>query len=138
MPSGIHANVHRLEIPHTWLDRQVRWAISWLPFLLQTWFRTNLPEWFLPSKVILKRQKPLWGEEFEREKGIYAILRPVQGSVVPICYGEALCCLGDNWHTSPKRRSLILSELGGWDLNSDNCPRISIPKLEKMLQDAFQ
>ena len=97
-----------------------------------------MPEWFLPTRVILKRQKPQWEEEFEREKAIYEILRPAQGSVVPVCYGEVRCCLGDDWHASPKRRSLILSELGGWDLNGDDCPKIAIPKLEKMLKDAFR
>ena len=89
--------------------------------------------------MVLKRQKPQWEEEFEREKEGYAKIRPLQGVFFPICYGEVHCCFGGDWHgNTQKRRSLLLSELGGWDLNSDECPLIEAGRLEAMLREALE
>lgn len=41
--------------------------------------------------MVLKRRKIGWETEFENEKAVYARLRPLQGAVIPIYYGEARC-----------------------------------------------
>jgi tRNA A-37 threonylcarbamoyl transferase component Bud32 len=64
---------------------------------------TSMPEWFLPPVVIIKKlghpseddesaadlshPRGEWEEYFETERKVYDILKPVQGSTVPVCYG---------------------------------------------------
>ena len=78
--------------------------------------RTDLPEWFLPLTVIIKRMKHdiddmvdfyqtgcTSADMFKHEKEAYERLKPVQGTAVPVYYGEA---------EYAGRRALVLSDLG--------------------------
>lgn len=71
------------------------------------WIQTHWPEWFLPPIVILKKQKDGWKEEFSKEKQAYDLLKPIQGTVIPYFYGEAV------YDASP---ALVLSAIAGTTL----------------------
>ncbi|ESZ96260.1 hypothetical protein SBOR_3315 [Sclerotinia borealis F-4128] len=101
------------------------------------------PEGFLPSTVILKKRKPDWDEEFETEKRMYRHLAPLQGTVIPHYYGEAV------YDGSP---ALVLSDIGGEILEDDSIIKCrhdhnSLPQsgddddldiLEAKLKEAFK
>jgi hypothetical protein len=46
---------------------------------LQTLIATNFPGFFLPDRVVLKKMKPGWLEEFDNEKTMYERLQSLQG-----------------------------------------------------------
>lgn len=46
------------------------------------------PEWTVPARHILKQQKVGWDDEFEIETATYALLRLLQGLVIPEYCGE--------------------------------------------------
>ncbi|KAK4107106.1 hypothetical protein N656DRAFT_720766 [Canariomyces notabilis] len=71
------------------------------------WARAHWPEWFLPPTVILKKRKTGWEAEFETEKQAYDVLKPIQGTIVPHFYGEAV------YDGSP---ALVLSPIEGESL----------------------
>jgi hypothetical protein len=74
-----------------------------LPIALSNIIKDSYPEWFLPARIVLKRQKRGWEEELDNEKAIYQALAPIQGKVVPVCYGEAQC--SETETTGPRRSS---------------------------------
>ncbi|KAJ4224616.1 hypothetical protein NW757_014326, partial [Fusarium falciforme] len=63
-----------------------------------------VPGYFLPSRIILKKMKLDWDDEFDNEVCMYERLRPAQGYLIPICYGLAWC---------DGKRALVLSEVEG-------------------------
>ncbi|KAK0610024.1 hypothetical protein B0T17DRAFT_469867, partial [Bombardia bombarda] len=107
--------------------------IQILPRDLQLWLIERWPERFLPPTVILKRQKPRWRDEFDREVNAYRQLRPLQGDVIPYFYGQVLCRQGE----ASSRRAMILSDVGDVSLYGASCPRIDVHILTKLLEDAF-
>ncbi|KAG7286747.1 hypothetical protein NEMBOFW57_009061 [Staphylotrichum longicolle] len=109
----------RLQIQPSLFDR----LISWL-----------LQQWFLPPQIVLKRQKINWDEEFDNEKHIYATLAPLQGKVIPICYGEAQCAATGTTGT----RALVLSDVGGVCLSEDAAKGFDVAQLEAMLEEFFR
>lgn len=100
------------------------WAI------IKSWF----PEWFLPSRIVLKRQKKDWDDEFDNEKAIYQTLAPVQGKAVPVCYGEAECTETE----TTGKRALVLSDIGGVSLHEDDARGLDVAELEGMLSEPFR
>jgi hypothetical protein len=88
------------------------------------WF----PEWNLPAQLILKRQKEGWEEEFETEKAAYAKMQPLQGVVIPRCFGELRY---DN------TRALLLSDIGGACLATPTGSLLEIPELRRLLRDTL-
>uniref|UniRef100_A0A8H7TSP3 Protein kinase domain-containing protein n=1 Tax=Bionectria ochroleuca TaxID=29856 RepID=A0A8H7TSP3_BIOOC len=68
--------------------------------VLRDWF----PEWCLPERIVFKKQKEGWDEEFDQEKVAYAKLRPIQGITIPRFYGAI---------TYNGTRAIILSDIGG-------------------------
>ncbi len=88
--------------------------------------------------MILKRQKPGWRKQFDCEVKAYETLRPVQGLFVPICYGQVQYSITDEWASqAQKRRGIILSDLGGWDLSDRDHPLIAPDHLDRMLKEAL-
>ncbi|SPQ21176.1 a505a8da-e047-4946-99ab-bbf81f681c51 [Thermothielavioides terrestris] len=75
-----------------------------------------------------------WEDEFENEKAIYQRLAPVQGTVVPVCYGEASCPATDD--TGP--RALVLSDIGGIGLYEDAAGGLDTEHVEAMLLEALR
>lgn len=82
----------------------------------------------------MKKQKSNWDEEFDNEKGIYRTLAPIQGIVVPLLYGEAKCL--DDVSEGPPSRALILSNMGGTQLNM--VPGLNKAHVENMLTNCLR
>lgn len=99
-----HPNVLRLTILRSSFDQAVISILLALPYSLQNLARTLVPGYFLPPRIVLKKIKPEWDDEFNNEVCMYKRLRPVQGHLVPICYGLAWC---------DGKRALVLSEIDG-------------------------
>jgi hypothetical protein len=123
-----------LQIVPTAFDRVVTWMLHLLPVAVCAMVKSRCPEWFLPPRIVLKRQKKGWDEEFDNEKAIYKTLTPVQGSAVPICYGEAACAETETTGT----RALVLSDIGGVSLHEDAARGLEVAQLEKMLSEPFR
>jgi hypothetical protein len=88
--------------------------INLLPSFAQSWARRIFPEWFLPDRIVLKSQKQggdelIERELFDTEVTAYNRLKPLQGVVVPNCYG--LCYYRG-------MRALLLEHLPGVSLAS--------------------
>src|SRR3569833_121129 len=104
--------------------------LRFLPTTWQTWLESYHPEWFLPDRIVMKREKADWAEEFDNEKAIYQVLAPVQGIFVPKCYGEVKCPKTPRTGT----RALILSYIDGFPLSDeDNAGHLELDHLEDML-----
>lgn len=58
----------------------------------------------MPEKIVLKKQKEGWDEEFDTEKATYEKLRHLQGHVIPILFGQAVY---------QGVRTLVFSDVGG-------------------------
>lgn len=126
-----HPNVIHLGILPSLLDRLLVRLLYLLPALLQKKLQSRWPEWFLPPKIVLKRQKIGWEEEFDKEIAIYRRLAPVQGTIVPVFYGEAVCPATDTTGT----RALVLSDIGGVDLNEAS--GLETSRVNSMLMDSL-
>lgn len=96
--------------------------------------KPSFTEWVLLPRIVLKRQKRGWDEEFDNEKAIYQVLTPVQGKAVPVCYGEAECTKTETTGT----RALVLSDIGGVSLHEDNARGLGVAQLEGMLSEPFR
>lgn len=99
-----------------------------LPSAVRAWFESSFPEWSLPSRIVLKRQKEGWDEEFETEKAAYERLKPLQGVVIPKCYGE----LRYNG-----AKALLLSDIGGVCLATPEGALLEVAELRRLLHEAF-
>lgn len=96
------------------------------------WLKERWPEWFLPRSVILKRPKSDWESEYDTEKQAYKLLRPLQGTVIPYFYGEAV------HDGSP---ALVFSTVAGstlFYLALNEFPKCRDAALRKGLEDAFR
>jgi hypothetical protein len=114
-------------------DLLVGW-IRCLPGEWQSWLESRLPELFLPQKLILKREKVGWEEEFDKEKRVYETLAPVQGRVVPLCYGQVKC----HRTATTGARALLLSDIGGTSLHTKATRIVGMERLKEMLWVALR
>lgn len=78
--------------------------LNLLPAPARIWIETCFPEWTLPSRLVLKKQKDGWDDEFETEKATYAKLRSLQGVATPRLFGEL---------RYENTRAILLSGIGG-------------------------
>ncbi|KAL2676457.1 hypothetical protein Neosp_010215 [[Neocosmospora] mangrovei] len=99
-----HPNVLRLTIIRSSFDQAIISILLALPYTFQNFAQALFPAYFLPSRIVLKKMKPEWDEEFNNEVGMYDRLQPVQGHLIPICFGLAWC---------DGKRALVLSEVNG-------------------------
>lgn len=72
------------------LDRLVRATVALLPPSLAACIKRTFPEWTLPEKIVLKKQKKDWDEEFDTEKATYEKLKHLQGHVIPELFGQVV------------------------------------------------
>ncbi|KKK12000.1 hypothetical protein P175DRAFT_0504367 [Aspergillus ochraceoroseus IBT 24754] len=85
----------------------------------------------LPTVVIIKKMKDDWHDEFKQEIHAYERLKPLQGSVIPVFFGQA------TFNDSPV---LVLSEVVGktlQDLAHSGLP-ISLKELQRKLEKAMR
>jgi hypothetical protein len=124
----IHDNVLRLHIHRTAFDEFLHRIISYLPLLVLKLITPVFPRWALPRTFILKKQKPDWDDEFENEKHMYARLSAIQGSKIPVCFGET---------SLDGRRALVLSDVGRVTLCDKPSLQRDRDEMGKMIDDAF-
>jgi len=82
----------------------------------------------------MRREKINWAEGFDAEKEIYQRLALIQGIYVPKCYGEVEC----QKTKTNGGRALILSDVGGIQLNDEAAGRLELDQLEDMLWPAIR
>lgn len=109
-------NVVRLALQRTAFAVLFYSIFTVLPRYVQSWFIQVRPRWCLPPTIILKRCKPGWGDEFNRELDNYSRMRSLQGEIIPWCYGEVKCCQG----RSRPRKAILLSDVGDKTLSHSN------------------
>ncbi|PHH76571.1 hypothetical protein CDD80_1432 [Ophiocordyceps camponoti-rufipedis] len=85
-------------------------------------------EWNLPSRLVLKKCKEGWDQEFNAEIAAYEKLKSLQGIVIPICYGVL---------EYEGTRALLLSDVGGENLLFPEGSLFSVADVSRMLRDAF-
>ena len=61
---------------------------------------------------------------------MYAILRPLQGSVIPLCHGQVSCVEG----SVP---ALVLSDTGGFELCNPKAGGLPLNRLSNLLSEVF-
>ncbi|KAK4149092.1 hypothetical protein C8A00DRAFT_19189, partial [Chaetomidium leptoderma] len=124
----IHDNVLRLHIHRTTFDGFLHGILSHLPLLVLKLITPLFPRWTLPRTFILKKQKPDWDDEFENEKRMYTRLSAIQGSTIPVCFGET---------SLDGRRALVLSDVGRVTLCDKPALQRDRDDMGKMIDDAF-
>ncbi|KLU88245.1 hypothetical protein MAPG_07232 [Magnaporthiopsis poae ATCC 64411] len=92
------------------------------------------PEWFLPDRIVMKREKPNWEEEFDNEVDIYGLLTPLGGRVVPKLYRQIEYPDTDD----VRRRALIMSDIGGVALGEPEVGSLPLDRVEEMVNSAFR
>jgi hypothetical protein len=126
--SEIHNNVLRLHIHRTAFDVFLHKILSRIPLLVLRFINPVFPRWTLPPTFILKMQKPDWDDEFENEKRMYARLSAIQGSRIPVCFGET---------SLDGRRALVLSDVGRVTLCDKPSLQRDRDEMEEMIDAAF-
>ena len=89
---------------------------------------TAFPAFFLPDRVVLKKTKPGWLEEFDNEKRMYRRLEHLQGRMIPKLYGEA---------EFEGARALILSEVVGIMPWEQQRPPLEVDEFKKLVEVVF-
>lgn len=112
----------------------IGFCVGLLPAFAKSWVQAVLPEWFLPSHVVLKRQKEggeamINEEQFDTEVKAYGRLKPLQGVVIPTCYGRLYYNGG---------RAMILEYLGGVSLSSPEGATLRQEELSTLLQLCYR
>lgn len=82
----------------------------------------------MPTKIVLKKNKDDWEEEFITEKATYEKLRCLQGHVIPINYGQI------EYDGAP---ALILSDIGGACLAEPEGAVLDEQELRPLLSQAL-
>ncbi|KAF5717571.1 hypothetical protein FMUND_5664, partial [Fusarium mundagurra] len=123
-----HLNVLRLRIHKTFIGGIIESLFQIISKATGTWLQSKFPEWFLPDKIVLKRQKENWEEEFDHEIIAYNRLRPIQGLTIPKLYGTI--------HYA-NTRALILSDIGGSSLSTPDGAVLDEQDIEPLLHQAL-
>ena len=110
-------------------ERRLVALVSKLPASVQTFIKKTWPGWFLPKTVVLKKLKPDWDEEFDTEKEVYGKLKPLQGDLIPIFYGEAQC---------EGTRAFVLSEVDGVVSYLQSQPPLPREQFQRRLEAIYQ
>lgn len=124
----VHQNVFRLHVQSSITQSVFQALIGHLPSAIRTWFESSFPEWTIPSRLILKKYKEGWDEEFEMEKATYAKLRSLQAIVIPKLFGELRY---DN------TRALLLSDIGGVCLATPEGALLELADFRRLLCQAL-
>ena len=121
-------NVLRLVNHHTNISTLLVHAASYLPRCAQDTVKRLWPGPFLPECVILKTKKPEpgWEEEWANERRMYDKLKDLQGSVIPVFYGDA------EFNGKP---ALLLSYVAGPPLFEVS--HLEVADVRRKLEEAF-
>lgn len=123
-----HPNVLRLSIIRGSFERVAIALFRRLPLVIQSLAKSVIPGYFLPSRIVIKKLKPGWNDEFENEKSMYERLLSLQGSLIPRCFGETIV------HGT---RALILSEVDGIESCNQKFPYLEPLEFQRRIEEAF-
>ncbi|EXL71706.1 hypothetical protein FOPG_12590 [Fusarium oxysporum f. sp. conglutinans race 2 54008] len=123
-----HLNVLRLRIHKRCIGGIIESFFRIISKATGSWLQSKFPEWFLPDKIVLKRQKENWEEEFDHEVIAYNRLRPIQGLTIPKLYGKIQYA---------NTRALILSDIGGSGLSIPDGAVLDEQDIEPLLHQAL-
>ncbi|KAK3336913.1 hypothetical protein B0T19DRAFT_410940 [Cercophora scortea] len=136
--SNLHPHIFKLHIRPSIVARVIGSCVGLLPAFAQSWIRTTaLPEWFLPDHVVVKQQRQakemdeeeIMAEHFDNEVRAYRRLKPLQGVVVPTCYGRL------NYYGT---RALLLEYLDGVSLSDPEGATLRLEELSNLLQPCYR
>ncbi|KAK4243264.1 hypothetical protein C7999DRAFT_36416 [Corynascus novoguineensis] len=117
------------------------WLLSWTPQLVRSWLQRLLPEWFLPTTVILKERNPQKADGFENEIATYQHLRPLQGHCIPRMFGEVASYDHEQSRYQMSKRpipGLLLEKVEGVSLHSLPAEELRNPRLLEDLKDMYK
>ncbi|KAK4175043.1 hypothetical protein QBC36DRAFT_347424 [Triangularia setosa] len=104
------------------------WLLFWIPQLVCSWLQRLLPEWFLPTTVILKERNPNKADNYENEIGTYLHLRSLQGTHF---------CLRNYQTSKPPTPAILLENIEGVSLHNLPTEELGNPRLLGELQDMY-
>ncbi|KAK4102670.1 hypothetical protein N658DRAFT_566192 [Parathielavia hyrcaniae] len=132
--SQLLPHILKLRIRPSTVASLVKFCVGLLPAFAASWIQVILPEWFLPSHVVLKQQKEtgeamINEEQFGTEVKAYSRLKSLQGAVIPTFYGRS---------RYNGTRAMILEYLGGVSLSSPEGATLRLEELSALLQPCYR
>lgn len=117
------------------LQQFIHRVVGFVPQLVRPYVKRLFPEWFLPTNIILKTERQGKEEEhgdpdelMDTEIQAYEKLKPLQGVVVPIYYGEV---------RYNGFRSIILQDVGGASLREPAGMLLEFEELARLLEECY-
>ncbi|KAL2259686.1 hypothetical protein VTK26DRAFT_6541 [Humicola hyalothermophila] len=117
-----------------------RWLSSWAPGLVSSWLQRLLPEWFLPTTVVLKERNPQRADSYENEIATYQHLRPLQGHCIPRMLGEVASYNHEQTRYQMSKRpvpGILLENVQGVSLQDLPAKELEDPRLIEELKDMY-
>ncbi|KAK4220410.1 hypothetical protein QBC38DRAFT_494452 [Podospora fimiseda] len=135
----ISANRHvfLLDIPPT---PTVSWLSLWMPQPARLWLQRLLPEWFLPTCVILKERNPNKADNYENEVDTYLHLQTLQGRCIPRLFGEVAIHNHSDRRCQISKRpipAILLEHVRGVPIHSLPAKELGNPQLVEKLQAVY-
>ncbi|KAJ4246235.1 hypothetical protein NW757_009688, partial [Fusarium falciforme] len=103
--------------------------------LVRSYVKSVFPEWFLLTNIVLKTERQGKEEEhgdpdelMDTEIRAYEQLKPVQGVVVPVYYGEVRC---------NGFRSMIVQDVGGASLREPEGILLELDEFARLLEECY-
>ncbi|KAK4194050.1 hypothetical protein QBC40DRAFT_161357, partial [Triangularia verruculosa] len=130
-------NIFLLDIPPNPI---ASWLSFWMPQLVRSWLQRLLPEWFLPTSVILKERNPNKADSYENEIATYLHLRSLQGTHIPRLFGEVAVSDPHAQRYQISKRptpAILLENVEGVSLHNLPIKELRNPHLLKELQDMY-
>ncbi|KAK4670156.1 uncharacterized protein QC763_0039880 [Podospora pseudopauciseta] len=130
-------NVFLLDVPPNPI---ASWLLSWMPQLVRSWLQRLLPEWFLPTTVILKERNPTKADSYENEIDTYLHLRSLQGTHIPRLFGEVTVSDPHAQRYQISKRptpAILLENVEGVSLHNLPTEELGNPRLLRELEDIY-
>ncbi|KAK4652591.1 hypothetical protein QC762_0074710 [Podospora pseudocomata] len=129
-------NVFLLDVPPNPI---ACWLSFWMPQLVCSWLQQLLPEWFLPTTVILKERNPNKADNYENEIDTYLHLRSLQGTHIPRLFGEVAVSYAQRRYQISKRPTpaILLENVEGVSLHNLPTEELGNPRLLGELQNIY-
>lgn len=125
----------RLRVDPSPLQRFIHGVVGFFPRPVRSFVERVFPEWFLPTNVVLKTERQGKEEEhgdpdelMDTEIRAYEQLKPVQGVVVPVYYGEV------RWNGF---RSIIVQDVGGASLREPEGILLEFDEFARLLEECY-
>ncbi|KAK4654800.1 hypothetical protein QC762_0069350 [Podospora pseudocomata] len=130
-------NVFLLDVPPNPI---ASWLSLWMPQLVRSWLQRLLPEWFLPTTVILKERNPTKADSYENEIDTYLHLRSLQGTYIPRLFGEVTVSDPHAQRYQISKRptpAILLENVEGVSLYNLPTEELGNPRLLEELKDMY-